>query len=303
MARTLRLLPACALTAVCLTTIARASQGAAANPAPPTARLWSLDELKANLDARDLRILDARAEDAYRAGHIPGAVRVDVAAAEKLAATPGGLKDAEAWAAWASPLGIGPGTEIVVYDDNRQLAAARIWWLLTYLGVQRAGLLDGGYKLWAASGLPTSTDAPNVAATPFGVRFQDDRHATRADVMASLGKPGSQVLDVRSPAEYAGVQKMAKRSGHIPAACNLEWKNLVREDGRFLPPDDARDLLGAAKLDASGAVITHCQGGGRAAVAAFVLERLGYKTRNYYASWGDWGNADDTPIEGDTKPE
>jgi thiosulfate/3-mercaptopyruvate sulfurtransferase len=289
-----------------LTTTAHAQQ-AKTKPlalAPsPTARLWSFDDLKARLDDPNLRILDARPAEAYDAGHIPGAVLVDVAAAEKLAARPGGLKDTEAWTAWATPLGIGPDTEIVVHDDHRQLNAARVWWILTYLAVEDAGLLEGGYKLWAASDLPTTTEATRPTPVPFNVRYHHHRLAERSDVLASLGKPGAQVLDVRSPAEFTGEEKRSKRSGHIPAACNLEWNQLVRPDGRFLPPDEARKLLGTAKLDPTSAVITHCQGGGRASVAAFALERLGFPTRNYYASWGDWGNADDTPIEGETKPE
>ncbi|GIW88338.1 MAG: sulfurtransferase [Isosphaeraceae bacterium] len=281
---------------------AREDRAAGSHSTPATARLWSFEELKAHLGKPGLRILDARPKEAYQAGHLPGAVWVDVAAAEKLAATPAGLKDAEAWAAWAAPLGIGPETEVVVYDDQRQLAAARIWWLLTYLGVERAGLVDGGYTLWASQGLPVAMEATVVEPRPFQVRFQSQRLAERGEVLAALGKPGVQVLDARSPAEYAGVDRRSKRSGHIPSACNLEWKNLVGDDGRFVPLDQARDLLGAARLQPGGTVITHCQGGGRASVAAFVLERLGYAARNYYASWGDWGNAEDTPIEGETGP-
>jgi thiosulfate/3-mercaptopyruvate sulfurtransferase len=83
----------------------------------------------------------------------------------------------------------------------------------------------------------------------------------------------------------------------MPAACHLEWNNLVGKDGRFLPEPDLRAKLEKAGVRPGEPVITHCQGGGRASVNAFVLERLGYPTRNYYESWADWGNAEDTPVE------
>ena len=83
----------------------------------------------------------------------------------------------------------------------------------------------------------------------------------------------------------------------MPTACSLEWNNLVDEDGRFLDESALRAKLAKAGVRPGEPVITHCQGGGRASVNAFVLERLGFKTRNYYLGWSDWGNASDTPVE------
>ena len=89
---------------------------------------------------------------------------------------------------------------------------------------------------------------------------------------------------------------MSKRGGHIPAACHLEWSDLVDKDGRFLDAAALRARLEKLGIKPGEPVITHCQGGGRASVDAFALERLGLPTRNYYLGWSDWGNAEQTPV-------
>jgi thiosulfate/3-mercaptopyruvate sulfurtransferase len=185
----------------------------------------------------------------------------------------------------------------VVYDAKRQLDAARLWWLLSYLGVERVGLLDGNFPLWAEEKRPVSTETPSVEPRPFRVAFGADRHATRDEVLSALGSKSAIVVDARSEAEYAGKDKRSKRAGHIPSACSVEWANLVGPDGRFLGDSTLRAKLAKAGVKPGEPVIAHCQGGGRASVDAFVLERLGFKTRNYYLGWSDWGNASETPVE------
>jgi thiosulfate/3-mercaptopyruvate sulfurtransferase len=264
---------------------------------PPTARLVDFDALQKAMGDADLRLLDARPRDQYDAGHIPGAVWVDVAAAEELAARPGGLRDREAWEAWAGPLALGPDTRVLVYDASRQLAAARVWWLLTYLGVRDAGLVDGGFGLWKEQGRPVSAERPQVEPGTFRVAFRDDRHADRDAVLANLKSGEARVLDARSPAEHSGAEKRSSRGGRIPDACPLEWKELVDAEGRFLDEATLREKIRGAGVEPGDRIIAHCQGGGRASVDAFVLERLGFPTRNYYLGWSDWGNAEDVPVE------
>lgn len=270
----------------------------ALSPADPGAGLLSFDELQARLTAPSLRLLDARPRAAYDAGHLPGAVHVDPKQFEELAKRPGALTDAKLWTDVLEPLGIKPDSEVVVYDANRQLDAARLWWLLRYLGVPRAALLDGSFPLWKEQNRPVTAEVPSIPPAVFPVAFQADRHATRDQVRAALGDPAQQILDARSDPEFNGVEARSKRGGHIPKACHLEWVNMIDPQGRFRPLEELREKLAQAGVTPDRPVITHCQGGGRASVNAFVLERLGYPTRNYYLGWSDWGNApDDFPIE------
>jgi thiosulfate/3-mercaptopyruvate sulfurtransferase len=271
--------------------------GAGAVAAEPSARLLAFDELQHRLGEPDLRLLDVRPRGEYDKGHIPGALWVDVKAAEVLAARPGGLTDRAAWESWIEPLGLRPDSLVLVYDARRQLDAARLWWLLRYLGVERVGLIDGGFPLWEQQGRPLSTAVPKVTPRALRIGFRAERLATRADVLDALKRGGAQVIDARSAAEHTGELRRSKRAGRIPAACHLEWSNLVDKDGRFLDEAGLSAQLARAGVKPGEPIITHCQSGGRASVNAFVLERLGRPTRNYYLGWSDWGNAEDTPIE------
>jgi thiosulfate/3-mercaptopyruvate sulfurtransferase len=264
---------------------------------PTAATLVGFEELRARLEEPDLRLIDARPRPEYEKGHIPGAVWVDAKAVEAMAARPGALTDRTAWEAWIRPLGIGPETKVLVYDANRQLDAARLWWLLGYLGVDRVGLVDGNFPAWAAEGRPVAVEVPEVEPRDFPVKLRSGRRASRSDVLAAIDAKSMRIIDARTEAEYTGEEKKSRRGGHMPEACHLEWKGFVTPEGKFLPVEELRAKLEKAGVKPGEPVITHCQGGGRASVDAFVFERLGHPARNYYESWGDWGNADDTPIE------
>jgi thiosulfate/3-mercaptopyruvate sulfurtransferase len=259
--------------------------------------LVSFDELQNRLDDSHLRLVDARPRPEYDKGHIPGAVWVDVKAVEKMAARPGGLTDRAGWESWIEPLGIGPDSRVLVYDAHRQLDAARLWWLLRYFGVEQVGLIDGGFPLWQKQGRPVSAEIPKVEPRAFPIRFRAGWLATRGDVLKALKEGKARVIDARSEAEHTGTVKRSKRGGHVPTACHLEWAQLVDAEGRFLDETTLRDQLARAGVKPGEPVITHCQGGGRASVDAFVFERLGFPNRNYYLGWSDWGNVDETPIE------
>jgi thiosulfate/3-mercaptopyruvate sulfurtransferase len=274
--------------------------GADGTSRPPA--LLTHDALQARLADPHLRLLDVRPREAFETGHLPGAVRVDPKATASLAARAGGLTDRDAWEAWAAPLGIGPETEVYVYDDQRQVDAARVWWLLRYLGVEKVGLIDGGFSLWAGRGRPVSKAPTSVPPQPLRVAFRKERLATREDALAALASGRDQFVDARSRDEYTGAQAKSRRGGHVPTACHLEWTELVDPQGRFREPTVLTSRLARSGVKPGGAVITHCQGGGRASVDAFVLERLGIPTRNYYLGWSDWGNADETPVANGPEP-
>ena len=258
--------------------------------------LATFDEVQKRLGSPGLRLLDPRPRADYDQGHAPGAVWVDSKAAQALASRPGGLTDRAAWEAWITPLAIGPKAEVLIFDGAKQLEAARLWWLLGYLGVEKVGLLNGNFPLWKAEGKPVTTDVPKVEPVAFPVAFNNGRHATRDDVFAALKSGRTAIVDARSKEEYTGEKKSSKRGGHIPSACRLEWSDLVDKDGRFLEDSALKTRLVELGIKPGDPVITHCQGGGRASVDAFAIERLGHPTRNFYLGWSDWGNATETPV-------
>jgi thiosulfate/3-mercaptopyruvate sulfurtransferase len=240
------------------------------------------------------RILDARARTKYQAGHVPGAVWVDHAT-WSVAFKDG--QDREAWARRIGAQGIDVGTRVVIYDDNLSKDAARIWWILRYWGVKDVRLLNGGWGAWtAAKGVVEKTSKPPQALDP-KLKADAGRLATKEQIKAGL-KDKPQIVDARSEGEHCGTATTAKRNGSIPGALPLEWSDtLNKKTGRFKTADELTKLFRDAGIDPTKPATTYCQSGGRAAVMAFALELMGGKdVRNYYRSWAEWGNADDTPV-------
>jgi thiosulfate/3-mercaptopyruvate sulfurtransferase len=191
---------------------------------------------------------------------------------------------------------------LVVYDDNQNKDAARIWWILRYWGVEDVRLLNGGWKGWFAarpgfgSGTPVPPTAKTFTATPIA-----DRLATKEELLKSLGSKSVQIVDARSEAEHCGTEKLKnKRAGAIPGAKHLEWIELIDDtNGRFKSAEELEKLFAVAGIALDQPTAAHCQSGGRSAVMAFALELMGApQVSNYYRSWSEWGNADDTPVEG-----
>jgi thiosulfate/3-mercaptopyruvate sulfurtransferase len=252
------------------------------------------------VEARDLvrttaRILDARSREKFLAGHIPGAVWVDHATWSR---TFGEGKDRDGWAKRIGELGIEPDSTVVIYDDNRSKDAARIWWILRYWGVKDVRLLNGGWGAWTAmKGAQEKTDNKPKTTTP-DLKPQRARLATKEELLKEL-KTKPQIIDARSTGEHCGTESTATKNGHIPGSRHLEWSDTIdAKTGRFKDATELRKLFKEAGIDATRPAATYCQSGGRAAVMAFVLELMGSKeVRNYYRSWAEWGNAEDTPVD------
>jgi thiosulfate/3-mercaptopyruvate sulfurtransferase len=240
-------------------------------------------------------ILDARGRHDYEQGHVPNARWVDAAAWAKAF---GQGQDAEGWSKRIGGLGIGPDSRVVVYDANFHKDAARSWWLLRYWGVQDVRLLNGGWQGWTAGACPTEKGDAPLAPAPFVARAQPERLASKGELLKALGDH-PQIVDARSEKEYCGVEKLAnKRAGAIPGAKQLEWIDLLDpQTHRFKTAAELCKLFGEAGIALDRPTTTYCQSGGRASVMAFSLELMGAKdVSNYYSSWNEWGNADDTPV-------
>ena len=242
-------------------------------------------------------ILDARDRAKYDQGHIPGARWVDHATWAKSFQDG---QDTEAWSKKIAGLGISADSKVVIYDDNWSKEAARIWWILRYWGVNDVRLLNAGWKAWTAAALPVQRDVPPA---PTGTRFvakpQAERLATKQKLLDSLKDNSLQIIDARSEGEFCGTEKSNnKRAGAIPGAKHLEWIDLLdKESQRFKSAGELAKLFSDAGIDLNERTAAHCQSGGRASVMAVGLELMGAKdVSNYYRSWSEWGNTDDTPI-------
>jgi thiosulfate/3-mercaptopyruvate sulfurtransferase len=249
-------------------------------------------------------VLDARPREQYEAGHVPGALWVDAPAWAK-SFDQG--EDIPGWQQRIGALGLTTGDKVVIYDDNQTRDAARIWWILRYWDFADARLLNGGWKGWQTANREIETaPTPQPKATEPELRPIANRLATKEGLLRSLETGDLQIIDARSESEFCGNDALKnKRAGAIPGAKNLEWVDLLDSNsGRFREAAELSQLFAKAGIDLQRPAATHCQSGGRSSVMVFGMELMGAKdVSNYYRSWQEWGNADDTPIVKGEKQE
>ena len=264
--------------------------------------LISADELSRTLSETEAKrplILDLRPPDGYAAGHVPGALHLDLFGVSLIDTDPAPLK-AFLWMIehLFATRGVEASTPVVVYDDQSGIRAARAFWFLEHFGHPSVRVLDGGFGAWTRGGLPVTRDAAPATVTDWKGSRDAATIATWREVTAAIGQPDSVILDARSDGEYCGTTVRAARGGAVPGAVHIEWTENLGQDGAFKPASELKKMYEDAGVTPDREVITYCQGGYRAAHSYLALRLIGFpRVRNYIGSWKEWGDRLDLPIE------
>ncbi len=274
--------------------------------------LVSTEWLSQHLDDPDLVILDCTVlveeddqgnvrtvsgKSNFDTGHIPGAGFADLM---------GDLSDPDSKLGFAVPtpeqfarvmgaLGVGDDSRVVLYDASGTVWAARVWWMLRWVGFDRVALLDGGLKAWTTEGRPLSTEAPVVTARTLTPAVRPEMIADRDEVFASINDDTVTLIDSLPPASYRGEMTMYPRPGHITGAINIPVFSAFDETGHYKSRDELEAIFGS---DHDARKITYCGGGIAASSNAFALTRLGFKdVAVYTASLQEWAADPANPME------
>lgn len=261
--------------------------------------LISAEKLPALLP--DVTLLDVRwalggppGIDVYRAGHIPGAVFVDLDT--ELAAPPSAaegrhpLPDPTNLQAAARRWGVRENRPVVAYDDTGNLSAARAWWLLRWAGVGDVRLLDGGLAAWTGD-LATGDDHP----PPGDVTLRPGALPTlELDDVAAFARDAT-LLDARAAERFRGiVEPIDPRAGHISGAVSAPTTENLDAEGRFLPAERLRERFEALGVGERAAV--YCGSGVTAAHQIAALQIAGYDAALYPGSFSQWSNRANLPV-------
>jgi thiosulfate/3-mercaptopyruvate sulfurtransferase len=229
------------------------------------------------------------AERLHLDGHIPGAAFMDV---DRDLAAPGGdggrhpLPAPRDFEAAARRAGIGPGTLVVAYDEAAEGGAARLWWLLRHFGHGQVAVLDGGLRAWREEGGPLRGGEEGVEPGGFVARPRRGDTVTAEELARGAERV---LLDARAPERYRGeVEPIDPVAGRIPGARNLPFAD-VAPGGRFLPPEQLRELLGGLGARGGGDVVAYCGSGVTACVLVLAAEVAGMgPVQLYPGSWSEW---------------
>jgi thiosulfate/3-mercaptopyruvate sulfurtransferase len=266
--------------------------------------------LRSRLGSSNLVLLDCRfslanslaGKEAYQLSHLPDAVYCHL---EENLSGPilkhGGrhpLPDLQSFSVFLENAGISNASAVVAYDNGEGAFAARLWWMMKYIGHEEVYVLNGGFKNWEEAGYPIDTIVPEPSKATYEIRLQPERLATYEEVKRIVdGAAQTTILiDSREPKRYLGLEEpIDKVAGRIPGAINKCW-NEGLDSGQFKPL--SRQLERFSDVSKSDSIIVYCGSGVTATPNYLVLEELGFKNlKLYVGSYSDWVSYDDTQIE------
>jgi len=264
--------------------------------------LVSVSSLAEHLNDADWIVFDCRhnladpdaGHRAYQEGHIPGArfLHLDRDLSSPMTGRNGRhpLPDPARFAARLADLGMRGSMQAVAYDDAGGAFAARLWWMLKWLGHEQVAVLDGGLQHWIGEGHPVTHNSPvfrpgDFAGTPVLAPV------TAEELLADLDRGRQLILDARTPERFRGIgETLDPVGGHIPGALNHFFRDNLDAQGRFRSCEELRRAFAALIGNQDPATVVHqCGSGVTACHNLLAMELAGLAgSRLYPGSWSEW---------------
>jgi thiosulfate/3-mercaptopyruvate sulfurtransferase len=240
----------------------------------------------------------------YLQSHITGALYADLAKDLSAPVVPGvtgrhPLPEVDVLCQLFSSWGVGEGIQVVVYDQGPGMIAARLWWMLRWLGHDNVAVMEGGWDKWLAEAKPATHIVKGISAGKFNPDVQNHFVASVEEVEASVGIPRIKLLDARAKDRYRGDNEtLDPVAGHIPGAICAPFMENISQDGCLRSEEDLyalyKGLLGDSR---ASDVITYCGSGVTAALDILAMAHVGLgMARLYPGSWSHWITDEDRPI-------
>ncbi|MBT8280011.1 MAG: sulfurtransferase [Muriicola sp.] len=256
-------------------------------------------------------VVDFRKNDAYKEGHLPGAINFYRDDFQDTTLPYHGMRiEKEQMAKRLGEAGITENHTLVVYDNKGSSDASRLWWLLRLYNFDKVYLLDGGLSYWERMGGKSSREVPEMIPASFNFSDQADNTIVieKEQILNLIISEASKaiLLDARSAEEYKGLQHKsgAKKAGRIPKSINIDWAEAIDygDTYTFKSVEELEKIYGKLGASKEDTIIVYCHSGVRSSHTTFVLTQLlGYKkVLNYDGSWVEWSFDDLLPYESDT---